>query len=64
MGTHISRIKSTSLDRWDQEWIELFKKVDNSIMNAFWEHTYTEDINLSNDNSLFKFIRNKYEKKL
>ena len=37
MGTHISVVKSVSLDRWQPDWLELMSKVGNSIAAKYYE---------------------------
>jgi hypothetical protein len=78
MGSHISKVKSTNLDTWTQEWIDVL--VNSSSLFLPWEMTKSmkpicpEEMpqestlkmigirNLSSD--MESFIRNKYEKKL
>ena len=37
IGTHISKMKSVTLDKWQEEWIVLFETIDNEIANQLWE---------------------------
>lgn len=42
LGTHISRVKSTSLDHWEETWMQLFEMIDNATINAYWEWKITD----------------------
>jgi Arf-GAP/coiled-coil/ANK repeat/PH domain-containing protein len=39
LGTHISKIKSLTLDKWESHTIEIIKALGNKRCNNFWEHT-------------------------
>lgn len=68
MGTHISRVKSTSLDTWQNDWLQMFELIDNSTVNSFFEWKITDSqltkIDMNNDIQMERYIRNKYEKRM
>jgi stromal membrane-associated protein len=37
MTIQVSKIKSTNLDKWKPEWIDLFKHINNDLANSFLE---------------------------
>lgn len=39
LGTHISKIKSLTLDKWESNALEMMKALGNKKCNNFWEHT-------------------------
>ncbi|CAG8783628.1 44445_t:CDS:2 [Gigaspora margarita] len=65
MGTHISKVKSISLDSWTPEQIENMRQWGNLKANAKWNprpELHPMPFNTS-DSEMEKYIRNKYEKK-
>lgn len=66
LGTHISFVRSCTLDSWTDEQARVMENVGNEISNAYWEarmppdfrRPATEDLE-----GLTKFIRDKYELK-
>ena len=66
LGSHISKVKSTSLDKWLHLTLELFKKVNNKIVNNYWEerlYDFKIETIQENEEALRQFIINKYSKK-
>ncbi|CAG8534761.1 11204_t:CDS:2 [Acaulospora colombiana] len=64
MGTHISKVKSITLDSWTPEQIESMKQWGNLKSNAKW-NPYPElhPISISaSDGEIERYIRNKYER--
>ena len=68
LGTHISKMKSTTLDKWTPQMFHLFETVDNEIANAYWESRMTQGYNKPVESSgsyaVETFLRDKYERKL
>jgi len=73
LGTHISTVKSLTLDTWKPQWIEKCQKVGNRVARDFYEHRLSKnfvkptwDHNSSGGdtsrNSVDDFIVRKYEK--
>ena len=36
-GTHIAKIKSVNLDKWPDGKVETFMKMNNNLVNSYWE---------------------------
>ncbi|KAK6340702.1 hypothetical protein TWF696_009025 [Orbilia brochopaga] len=65
LGTHISKVKSISLDTWTNEQVEMMKKTGNVASNAVWnpdplKHPPPVDIDDS-ESIMERWIRDKYE---
>jgi len=43
MGTHISKVKSCTLDNWQQDWLQLIYNVGNDISNAYYEYSLPQE---------------------
>lgn len=67
LGVHISKVKSTTLDKWQKEWIDTVSKVGNRRGNAYYEHSLDRGVTKPREgdprDKLDRYIRNKYEKK-
>ena len=67
LGTHISKMKSTTLDKWTPQMFHLFETVDNEISNAYWESRlpqgYNKPVESSGSYAVETFLRDKYERK-
>lgn len=66
LGTHISQVRSTTLDTWTPAQIARFQKLGNAKAAAYFEACLPEGFrrpNSSDSMSMEKFIRDKYEKK-
>ena len=67
LGTHISKMKSTTLDKWTPQMFHLFEVVDNDISNAYWESRipkgYNKPVESSGSYAVESFLREKYERK-
>lgn len=37
LQVHITKVKSVNLDKWPVELIELYKHVNNAVLNCYWE---------------------------
>lgn len=68
LGTHISKMKSTTLDKWTGEMLIIFERIDNIIANKYWEarlpSTYSKPVEGSSSSVVEGFIREKYDRKL
>ncbi|CAG8600380.1 899_t:CDS:2, partial [Dentiscutata erythropus] len=64
MGTHISKVKSISLDSWTPEQIENMRQWGNLKANAKWNpHPELHPVPFNtSDSEMEKYIRNKYER--
>ena len=66
MGTHISTVRSTTLDEWTPAQIKSIHSKGNGIVNATYEANLGKTSKIttqSDDRSREDFIRNKYERK-
>eukprot|EP01053_Blabericola_migrator_P004423 Blabericola_migrator_1__4422@NODE_236_length_10991_cov_43_701208_g190_i2_p2_GENE_NODE_236_length_10991_cov_43_701208_g190_i2NODE_236_length_10991_cov_43_701208_g190_i2_p2_ORF_typecomplete_len394_score49_89ArfGap/PF01412_18/3_2e41_NODE_236_length_10991_cov_43_701208_g190_i285199700 len=65
LGTHISRTKSTSLDKWQPEEVELMSNLGNKICNEYYEANLPASFQRPSPKSreIRDFIRRKYEHK-
>lgn len=67
MGTHISKVKSLTLDEWTKEQVERMREFGNLKSNRYYnpnEQRNRPPANVDDnerDNELERFIRNKYE---
>lgn len=60
LGTHVSQVKSVSLDNWTQEAVETMARVGNELGNAYWEANLPKSKEELKSN-LGNFIANKYK---
>ena len=63
LGSHVSRVRSLSLDSWSDTQLEVMRRLGNSLANSVWEHnldTRTKPRPLSTRGEKEKFIRTKY----
>lgn len=65
IGTHITKVKSTTLDCWEERQILTMKRVGNTLAATVWESTlpsgYPRPTEQSEGMALESFIRAKYE---
>jgi len=64
LGTHITVVKSTTLDKWQPRWIDTVSKIGNRIANEYYENSLRGDQRLKEGDSGQKkanWIRAKYE---
>lgn len=68
LGTHISKMKSTTLDKWSPQMFQIFESIDNDFANKFWEQNmpkgYNKPVESSGSYAVEMFLRDKYERKL
>jgi|UniRef100_A0A6T5SPC0 stromal membrane-associated protein len=66
LGVHISKVKSTTLDKWTEEQVEFMERMGNARANAFWQARMPAGDkptpNASRD-ECERFIRKKYERR-
>ncbi|TBU41400.1 hypothetical protein BD309DRAFT_898185 [Dichomitus squalens] len=69
MGTHISKVKSLTMDTWTKEQVEFMRSMGNSKSNAHYNPDETKHppptnmIESERDSDLEKYIRSKYQYK-
>ncbi|KAH9937845.1 uncharacterized protein BXZ73DRAFT_89261 [Epithele typhae] len=69
MGTHISKVKSLTMDQWSKEQVETMKENGNLKSNAYYNPDEiknpppTNMIDQERDSDLEKYIRSKYQYK-
>lgn len=65
LGTHISKMKSVTLDKWQPDWVRIFDQLDNEIANRYWERGLPANFRKPHESSttyeVESFIRDKYE---
>jgi len=70
IGTHITKVKSISLDGWEESQIAVMRKVGNTNGRRIWEATMPENVQRDRPNEnasssvLDHWIRCKYERKM
>ncbi|EAY18590.1 ARF GAP-like zinc finger-containing protein [Trichomonas vaginalis G3] len=67
LGTHISKVRSCSLDNWSLEQAYVMANVGNKIANEYWEANLPKDFVRpvpTNKMELALFIKRKYDQKL
>jgi hypothetical protein len=63
LGTHISFVRSCTLDTWSQEQVRFMAAVGNRLANEYWESKIGSDFEFPNPTDTYQmsnFIRNKY----
>ena len=43
-GSHVSKVRSVKLDKWDQESIENIDKIGNTKANEYWEYNVPPEL--------------------
>ncbi|ORC87101.1 ADP-ribosylation factor GTPase activating protein [Trypanosoma theileri] len=67
LGTHVSKVKSTTMDTWEEDMIRRCEAVGNARGQILYEHNLPQHVrpNPSSNNAVVeRFIRDKYERKL
>lgn len=67
LGVHISRVRSTELDKWSSADVEFLGSLGNSIANQFWEANLPSSSARPKPTDLEhleRFVRQKYEQRL
>jgi len=73
LGTHITFVQSTKMDKWKDEWFENCRVIGNGVGRAYYEHSLPKDfirpravpvggdcLRAQEASDLKAFIRNKY----
>lgn len=67
LQVHIAKIKSVNLDKWQPEMVEMYKHMNNAIVNAYWEarlpRNYQKPGQNATSQQVADFIRDKYVNK-
>ncbi|KAJ2911271.1 Gtpase activating protein [Coemansia aciculifera] len=63
IGTHITKVKSISLDNWTHDEIEHFRGIGNKRANDYFNPSPTRHRPPSSDSELERYIRDKYERR-
>ncbi|KAJ8330168.1 Protein gts1 [Batrachochytrium dendrobatidis] len=64
LGTHITKIKSTTLDTWSAEQIEFVRSMGNRKVNEYYLSRRNAPVfNINDDREMETYLRQKYEKK-
>jgi len=66
MGTHISFVRSVTLDRWNAEQVKMMQDVGNGKAREYYEATLPDNYRRPNESdsyALEQFIRGKYERR-
>ncbi|KAJ1945461.1 Gtpase activating protein [Linderina macrospora] len=64
IGTHITKVKSISLDNWTPEQIEHFRRIGNKRANAFFNPHPDRHPAPRSDREIERYIRDKYERRM
>eukprot|EP01138_Halocafeteria_seosinensis_P012469 gb/GECG01012741.1/.p1 GENE.gb/GECG01012741.1/~~gb/GECG01012741.1/.p1 ORF type:complete len:485 (+),score=77.88 gb/GECG01012741.1/:1-1455(+) len=65
MGTHVTKVKSTTLDTWKEEWVQTMANMGNVKANAAWEANLPPERKLkpnATPQEREQFIRAKYQR--
>jgi len=64
LQVHITKIKSVNLDKWQPEMVEMYKHLNNTVVNSYWEAKLPKGYNKPGQNAssqeVEQFIRDKY----
>ena len=67
LGVHISTVKSLTLDKWQQKWIDTVSRIGNRVSNAYYENRLPSNFRRPGHSdgvaAVENFIRTKYVKK-
>lgn len=67
LGTHISKVRSTTMDKWDEDMINCCERIGNTRGSFLYEHGMPSHIRpamFDDSATVERFIRDKYERKL
>ena len=68
LGPSITRVRSTKLDSWKLEHIEILENVGNKVGNQYWEYKLPKGFKRLDNNSSAeecrRFVNEKYIKRL
>ncbi|KAF8443621.1 hypothetical protein BGX38DRAFT_1075496, partial [Terfezia claveryi] len=67
LGTHVSKVKSLSLDNWESDQVDVLRLIGNIKANAVWNPDPSKHpipLNTEESDSVMeRYVRNKYEYK-
>eukprot|EP00808_Paulinella_micropora_P010537 g15361.t1 len=67
LGTHISEVRSISMDKWQMEWVQTMDRIGNTKANAYYEAKMPAQASLPGptapDEIVTEFIRRKWQQK-
>jgi len=66
LGTHITKVRSVTMDTWQPDWVKFITAVGNYRANLYWEcnNKFGEKLSSrASGNERLQFIRAKYEEK-
>lgn len=65
LGVHISRVRSTQLDKWTEAQVEYMERMGNERANAFWEKNLPPNVKPTKSDlpTVERYIRQKYERR-
>ena len=66
LGVHISRVRSTQLDKWTEQQVAFIERMGNVRANAYWEANLPAGAKpkVSDLHVVERYIRDKYERKM
>ena len=66
LGVHISRVRSTQLDKWTEAQVDFMERMGNERANGFWEKNLPPNVKPTKSDlrTVEKYIRQKYEKRM
>ena len=67
LGTHITRIRSITLDHWDETGVATMSRIGNRVANSYWEARLPGSVKIhanTDERTRTQFIRNKYENRM
>ena len=50
-GTHISKVRSIKLDKWEQSWVDQLGRIGNFKANEIWEFSFPPSLDRINESS-------------
>lgn len=67
LQVHITKVKSVNLDKWQPDLVEMYKHVNNMLLNCYWEARmpagYQKPTQNSSPEEVMRFIKEKYLQK-
>merc|ERR1712137_868247 len=50
-GSHISKVRSVKLDRWEKNWVDIMRNIGNKKANSVWLHNVPSEFTPISENS-------------
>merc|ERR1711871_1698321 len=63
LGTHISKVRSVELDRWNEAQVQRIRDIGNEKSNEFWEAAMGDKVIPKQGDELLDFVTQKYAKR-